>query len=893
MAAPTPLGLTSSWVSLGPGPMLVRVLSGTAVFLSSATTPSSTASGGTTIVAAVGDDGYVVQSTAECWVKGVSSGATINYLPLPSITASSAASSSIIAPATVAVSQITLLQAIDATLSSLVDGFQALVARVASPAQDGSVKAITAKLGTLPAQDASLEAIATKLGAPAQDASFDAIANRLGSPAQDGADVTGVAMPAGGIGIRGWLSAIYKAITGTVSVSWSGQSVGVNNWPASQPVSGSISVSNFPAAQSVSGTFWQTTQPVSLASSPLPPGAATDASLLAIKAAIQAQLDLATSVWTDGTNFYVRREVLNEVTGAITVSFTNPDGSASTATAAGLKPVTSDNALTLQQAQFDVTQAGTGTVVGDVLARIVVVNKAVTPPTASSALWLNLTQGTTLASAPAAAAIAEQTQHLAISSAPANLAQDASLQSIIAKLGALGVTVSNFPATQAVSVADGQDATLGSKADAPVASGPGSVVAQLKGILARLTAGIGVTGTFWQATQPVSSTDGALATIGTTTDAATASGAATSVIGALRAIRDKLLGSIAVTGTFWQATQPVSMAVAPLPPGAATDASLLAIKAAIQAQLDLATSVWTDGTNFYVRRDTLNEGTGAIAVTFTNPDGSAAAVSASGLKPVASDNALTLQQAQFDVTQVGTGMAVGDVLARIVVVNKAVTPPTASSALWLNLTQGTTLAGAPAAAAVTEQTQHLSIVSAPANLAQDASLQSILAKLIAGIGVTGSFWQATQPASIADGQDVTLGSKADAAATAASTSGSAIAWLRGILVAVNAATPAGTNTIGMVGPAPRAPASGSTTTAATTSTQLWPANATRAAWTIQAPQAADVWINPLGGACGVGLVDCFRIPAGGYAKSTAGACETSAFTYYCATGGLVLTAYQL
>lgn len=52
-------------------------------------------------------------------------------------------------------------------------------------------------------------------------------------------------------------------------------------------------------------------------------------------------------------------------------------------------------------------------------------------------------------------------------------------------------------------------------------------------------------------------TDGADVTQGTTTDAATGSGAATSVIGALRAIRDKLLGSLAVTGTFWQTTQPV------------------------------------------------------------------------------------------------------------------------------------------------------------------------------------------------------------------------------------------------------------------------------------------------------------------------------------------------
>ena len=34
------------------------------------------------------------------------------------------------------------------------------------------------------------------------------------------------------------------------------------------PVNGSVAVSNFPATQAVSGTFWQATQPVSLASVP-------------------------------------------------------------------------------------------------------------------------------------------------------------------------------------------------------------------------------------------------------------------------------------------------------------------------------------------------------------------------------------------------------------------------------------------------------------------------------------------------------------------------------------------------------------------------------------------------------------------------------------------------
>lgn len=76
--------------------------------------------------------------------------------------------------------------------------------------------------------------------------------------AQDGTDISSpTAMPTGGAGIRGWLSAIWTKLNGTLTTT-------VNNFPATQPVS---------------GTFWQTTQPVSAASLPLPSGAAQDATL--------------------------------------------------------------------------------------------------------------------------------------------------------------------------------------------------------------------------------------------------------------------------------------------------------------------------------------------------------------------------------------------------------------------------------------------------------------------------------------------------------------------------------------------------------------------------------------------------------------------------------------
>ena len=57
-------------------------------------------------------------------------------------------------------------------------------------------------------------------------------------------------------------------------------------------------------------------------------------------------------------------------------------------------------------------------------------------------------------------------------------------------------------------VKDGDSETIGAKADTAATSGTGSwsAIALLKGILTKLLGTIAVTGTFWQATQPVSGT---------------------------------------------------------------------------------------------------------------------------------------------------------------------------------------------------------------------------------------------------------------------------------------------------------------------------------------------------------------------------------------------------
>ena len=150
------------------------------------------------------------------------------------------------------------------------------------------------------------------------------------------------------------------------------------------------------------------------------------------------------------------------------------------------------------------------------------------------------------------------------------------LKAIKALLASVPVTGTFWQATQPVSSAsgsqvDGHSATIGSISDASSAS---TLVGLLKNIKSALAGSLAVTGTFWQATQPVSGTvattsalasqaDGHSATLGALADSSSAS----TVIGLLKNIKAALAGSVAVTGTFWQATQPVSGTVTATPSG--------------------------------------------------------------------------------------------------------------------------------------------------------------------------------------------------------------------------------------------------------------------------------------------------------------------------------------
>jgi hypothetical protein len=85
-----------------------------------------------------------------------------------------------------------------------------------------------------------------------------------------------------------------------------------------------------------------------------------------------------------------------------------------------------------------------------------------------------------------------------------------------------------------------------------------------------------VTGTFWQATQPVSFTWVGLTDTQLRASAVPVSLTSTEI--------SNFPATQAVTGTFWQATQPVSAASLPLPSGAATETTLAALNTKFPAQ---------------------------------------------------------------------------------------------------------------------------------------------------------------------------------------------------------------------------------------------------------------------------------------------------------------------
>lgn len=162
-----------------------------------------------------------------------------------------------------------------------------------------------------------------------------------------------------------------------------------------------------------------------------------------------------------------------------------------------------------------------------------------------------------------------------------------------------------------------------------------------------------------------------------------------------------------------------------LPTGAATEATLAQVRDAIKATIDLESTIWTDGSGaYYVRRDSVNEGTGAITISWTAPDGSAATPGA-GLRPLATAERDVTQEL-FVATGTGTGYTSGDFLARLLVIDANPSTPVVTQ-VWYNLSTGAVIS-APSAGDVTPSDESVTVASSalPVGAATEAKQDALI-----------------------------------------------------------------------------------------------------------------------------------------------------------------------
>ncbi len=269
-------------------------------------------------------------------------------------------------------------------------------------------------------------------------------------------------------------------------------------------------------------------------------------------------------------------------------------------------------------------------------------------------------------------------------------------QEIGVPAGATQIHCTGIGGTAQINLIGGSGIFAGAGGGGSGGGGGGTVTQGPAGASAWLVTGAGgtfpVTGTFWQATQPVS-----IASMPTTP----------------------------VTGTFWQATQPISAASLPLPTGAALESggNLAAIDALVGAKTD-AKSTATDST------------------------------SVSAMQVWKEISALEQAPASRAVTNAGTFAVQAAESGTWTVTGAGGTFPVTGT-FWQS-TQPVSLASLPALAAGASTIGKVNILgNAGATLDTAAGTSATQAIGIQGVvggvavPVTGTFWQATQPVSLA------------------------------------------------------------------------------------------------------------------------------------------------
>jgi hypothetical protein len=172
--------------------------------------------------------------------------------------------------------------------------------------------------------------------------------------ADSGVAITGASIPAGGVGLTGWLSAIWSKLSGAL------------------PITGSVTANIGTAG-----------------------GLALDTTSQSILAALQAQR--AETIWTDDSNaFFVR------VDNGGTISWLTISGGASSAPGTGARPAAGAS-IVLDATRYQATATAAGYATGDYLSHVVTADPSTGAVIAN--FWLNVTQNTKLSSAPSSSNI--------------------------------------------------------------------------------------------------------------------------------------------------------------------------------------------------------------------------------------------------------------------------------------------------------------------------------------------------------------------------------------------------------------------------------------------------------------------------------------------------------
>lgn len=359
----------------------------------------------------------------------------------------------------------------------------------------------------------------------------------------------------------------------------------------------------------VTGIFWQTTQPISAASLPLPTGAATETSLAALLATSGATGDAA-ATGTGTINAHLR-SIATALAGTLTVT----GGGGGVQFAEDSIHASGDLGTMALGVRKDAVTALAGTD-GDYQPAIY---------DASGRLWVNI--GTSVL--------------------PTGASTETSLAALLATAGATGDAAATGAGTLNAHLR--------------------SIAAALAGTLT-VTGGGGGS----QFAEDVASVGGELMTLaGAIRQDAPAS--TTSLDGDYSNLKVDSLGRLwvnpsgvtqPVSGVFWQSTQPVSAASLPLPTGASTETTVAAVLAVLGASADAASS--TTGTlNAHLRSIAA-----ALAGTLTVglPAGASTAAKQPALGTLAAPSADVLSVIMPDSSATGSLTATGT-LASIATLN--------------------------------------------------------------------------------------------------------------------------------------------------------------------------------------------------------------------------------